>query len=58
MIDMFTTLLFLLAGTSIFGAGVYYFIKERKDKESRKIFSIISLVGLIVLIGTVTKLYI
>ncbi len=32
-------------GALVLGAGLYYFVKEKEDKESRKIYGIISAVG-------------
>ena len=36
--------------------GIYYFVKEKSDKESRKIYSIISAVGGIITIISVILL--
>lgn len=35
----------LLIGLVVLGAGVYYLAKEKKDPESRKIYSITTAVG-------------
>ena len=40
-----------LIGAFIVGIGIYYLVKERHDKESRKIYSIISGIGLVMFIG-------
>ena len=34
-----------IIGALILGAGVYYLIKEKHDPESKKIYSIISVIG-------------
>ncbi len=39
-----------LIGALIFGAGLYYLVKENKDKESRKIYGIISSIGGIIFV--------
>lgn len=39
-----------LIGALILGAGLYYLIKERKDKESRKVYGIISSIGGIIFV--------
>ena len=39
-----------LVGAFITGIGIYYLVKEWRDKESRKIYSIISGIGLIIFI--------
>ena len=35
----------LLIGVLVLGAGVYYLAKEKHDPESKKIYTIVSLVG-------------
>ncbi|HML46679.1 MAG TPA: hypothetical protein PKE04_08015 [Clostridia bacterium] len=52
---MVITILLLATGLSIAGAGVYYYMKERKDVDSRKIYTIIGLVGLLITVGTIPK---
>ena len=34
-----------IIGALILGAGLYYLIKEKKDPESKKIYSIVSIIG-------------
>lgn len=34
-----------IIGALIFAAGLFYFIKEKEDKESRQIYSVISVIG-------------
>ena len=34
-----------IIGALILGAGLYYLIKEKKDPESKKIYSIVSVIG-------------
>lgn len=38
----------LIIGLCVLAAGIYYLVKEKNDKDSRKIYGIISLAGLIV----------
>ncbi len=40
----------LVIGILILCFGVYYLVKEKDDKESKKIYSIISAVGAIILV--------
>ena len=40
----------LIIGLLVFGAGIYYLIKEKDDAESKKIYGIISAVGAIIAI--------
>lgn len=35
----------LIIGILVLGAGIYYLIKEKKDRESRRIYSIVSAAG-------------
>lgn len=35
----------LIIGILVAGAGLYYLSKEKNDKESRKIYSVVSIVG-------------
>lgn len=35
----------LIIGVLIFGAGIYYFVKEKGDRESKKIYTVISVIG-------------
>ncbi len=53
---MVVTILALVIGLMITGAGVYYFLKERNDTDSRKIYSIIGAVGAIIVIGAIVKI--
>ena len=38
----------LIIGILILGAGVYYLAKEKADKESKKIYTITSVVGALI----------
>ena len=42
----------VIIGLMVTAAGVYYLTKEKSDKESVKIYSVISIAGLLVLIGS------
>ena len=46
----------MLIGALVAGVGVYYLIKEKQDKESVKIYGIISGVGGVIFIGMLVKL--
>jgi len=35
----------MVIGALILGAGIYYLIKEKNDPESKKIYSIVSVIG-------------
>ncbi len=38
----------LLVGLLVLGLGIYYLVKEKDDPESRKIYTVISVIGGIV----------
>ena len=38
----------LVIGLLVLGAGVYYCVKEKSDPESRKIYTIVAIVGALV----------
>lgn len=40
----------LLIGVLILGAGIYYFVKEKADPESRNIYGITIAVGIVVMV--------
>lgn len=48
----------LIIGTMILGAGVYYFIKEKSDQESRRIYLATSGIGVVLLLGMLLKIVI
>ena len=39
----------LIIGILILGAGAYYLVKEKQDPESRKIYTIVSVIGAVLL---------
>lgn len=50
------TILLLLFGLVILGAGIYYRRKEQGDSESEKIYSIVSVIGAVIAAGTIIKI--
>lgn len=46
----------MLIGALVAGAGIYYLVKEKQDKESAKIYGIISGVGGVIFIAMLVKL--
>lgn len=42
------TVIMLLIGIAVFCGGMYYFIKEKNDPESKRIYGIAALVGIII----------
>ena len=53
---MIISIIGMLIGALVAGAGIYYLVKEKKDKESAKIYGIISGVGGVIFIGMLVKL--
>lgn len=41
----FLKLIGLIIGILVLGAGIYYLVKEKTDPESRKIYTIVSIIG-------------
>ena len=54
---MIITIALLIIGIIIFIGGMYYFLKEKHDMESRKIYLITSIVGIIITLGVLIKLF-
>ena len=42
----------LIIGVLVLGAGAYYLTKEKHDPESKKIYTVISVVGAAVALGS------
>ena len=42
---MITQWIGLVIGCLVLGAGIYYLVKENQDDESKKIYTIISVIG-------------
>ena len=38
----------LIIGIMVLGAGIYYLAKEKNDPESRKIYTVVSIIGAVV----------
>ena len=45
-----------IIGAMILGAGIYYLAKEKTDREARKIYTITTVAGALVLAGAILKL--
>lgn len=48
----------IMIGAMILIGGIYYLIKEKEDGESKKIYSIVSAAGAVIVIGMVLKILI
>ncbi len=42
---MAVSIIGLVIGILVLGAGIYYLVKEKDDKESRMIYTVISVIG-------------
>lgn len=38
----------LIIGAAILAAGIYYLIKEKNDAESKKIYTVVSVIGAVI----------
>lgn len=54
---MTITIIGILIGALILGAGIYYLVKEKEDKEARKIYTITTVAGALILAGAILKLF-
>ncbi len=48
--EMIIKILGAVIGLLVLVAGIYYLVKEKNDKDSKKIYSIISIIGAVLLI--------
>ena len=55
---MIVEIIAALIGLMLIGAGAYYLVKEKQDKESGKIYSITLLSGVILVIGALLKIFV
>lgn len=54
---MATTIIGIIIGAMmILGAGIYYLAKEKTDREARKIYTITTVAGALILAGAILKL--
>ena len=53
---MVIKILGLIIGVLVLGAGVYYLTKEKHDPESKKIYTVVSIVGALVATGSLLTL--
>ncbi|HIR02897.1 MAG TPA: hypothetical protein IAD34_02395 [Candidatus Scatovicinus merdipullorum] len=54
--EMIISIIGMLIGALVAGAGIYYLVKEKRDKESVKIYGIISGVGGVIFVAMLIKL--
>lgn len=53
---MIISIIGILIGILVLGTSIYYLVKEKQDKESVKIYGIISGIGCVVFFGMLVKL--
>ncbi len=53
---MIGTIVALVVALAVLCGGLYYLTKEKKDKESRKIYGIVSAIGAVALVVIVIKI--
>lgn len=42
---MTVSIIGIIIGVAVLGAGIYYLVKEKNDAESKKIYSMVSVLG-------------
>ena len=45
-----------LIGAMVAGAGLYYLLKEKSDPESRRIYTVVTIAGVVIFAGMLAKL--
>ena len=53
---MAITIIGIIIGAMILGTGIYYLAKEKTDREVRKIYTITTVAGALILTGAILKL--
>lgn len=53
---MIVTIIGLLIGLLVLGAGIYYLVKEKEDPESKKIYTVVTVIGLIITVVAAIRL--
>ena len=53
---MAITIIGIIIGAMILVAGIYYLAKEKTDREARKIYTITTVAGALILAGAILKL--
>lgn len=53
---MAITIIGIIIGAMILGAGIYYLAKEKTDREARKIYTITTVAVALILAGAILKL--
>ena len=56
--EMILNVIGLVIGVMILGAGIYYLVKNKDDKESRKIYGITTIVGAVITVIMIAKFFI
>ena len=58
MSGIIIAILGIIIGAIVLALGLYFLVKERKDPESRKIYSVFAIIGaVIVLISVLTLIF-
>lgn len=42
---MTVSIIGIIIGVAVLGAGIYYLVKEKNDAESKKIYTVVSVLG-------------
>ena len=55
-INIIATTIGLAVGLAIVCGGIYYLVKEKRDKESRKIYGVVAATGAVITAAVVIKI--
>ena len=56
MSETIMTILGLIVGVFLTVAGIYYFVQNKDNRESKRVYSVITAIGLLILISMVVKI--
>ena len=55
---MIVTIIGQLIGLLVLGAGIYYLVKEKEDPESKKIYTVVTIIGLVIAVAAAIRLFV
>ena len=53
---MIGTIVALIVGHAVLCGGIYYLVKEKNDRESRKIYSVVTAAGAVIIAFVVVRI--
>lgn len=55
---MIIEIIVIMIGLMLFCGGAYYLTKEKDDREAKKVYAVTLLVGAVIILGTLIKIFI